>query len=231
MIMVMSAYQDYMKTGLLDLAEEHYETFKNWTGLPLVNRTSGLWSCPPCGGLSRVEHCTANLTLFACNGPEIDWPSNLRDGFVYKPENTVVNAFSHRAFASFEALARALGREADANQAAAMALRMRQAAQTMLLSNGSGNGIVGFIDGVGTSHQAWHSTVFGMLHGLGDGLDAQMQAALRGMVRERMQEVDGIVGGVYTGPWAITVLFDDVTDHGHSAVRFMASAGPHSWLH
>jgi hypothetical protein len=225
MIMVLTVWQDYMRTGQLDLAVKHYQTLKNWTGAVLVNRSSGLWSCPPCGGLSEKHDCTPTVTLFNCNGPEIDWPSSMRDGFVFVPENTVVNAFSHRALRAFASLATALGRDADAAEAEALAATMRASATQRLLRGNA------YVDGVGTDHQAWHSTVFSLLHGLADDLPAQNRSALVDTVAQGIEAVNGVVGGVYLGPWALTVLFDDVTDHGHRAIGLIAATGSHSWLH
>ena len=237
-IAVFTAYNDFMHTGELELFASYYPQMRNWTEAVLIDPSQGLWSCVPCGGLSRVRrwdeegkgprapsrqhHVAAQLSfrftslvvrtswlqvpcphgppnnLFNCNAPEVDWPSDMRDGFVYKPANILVrgfpstrgarrtsttlpcvalrlrqvppspdprcrhfqmNAYVYKGLLHFVELARAL----NTTESRKDADTMEALAKTVLAaSNKLGfNGEL-YIDGVGTSHTAWHTCVWGL---------------------------------------------------------------------
>ncbi|MBW3079416.1 alpha-L-rhamnosidase C-terminal domain-containing protein [Bifidobacterium simiiventris] len=59
------------------------------------------------------------------DGDLVDWPPSERDGFRFGEGNTVVNALASRAYADMADLARAVGRDDDAERFAAVASRMR----------------------------------------------------------------------------------------------------------
>ncbi len=92
----------------------------------------------------------------------IDWPKGERDGFVFTPVNTVVNAFYLQALADMAELARALGKEGEAADFEARAEKGRIAFQEKLFDTESGL----YRDGVGTDHTSLHANVFPLAFGL-----------------------------------------------------------------
>ena len=66
----------------------------------------------------------------------IDWPASERDGFVFAPQNTVVNAFGYACYAAMAKIASLLGDQAGARADAAVAARIRAVMQAKLYDSG-----------------------------------------------------------------------------------------------
>lgn len=89
----------------------------------------------------------------------VDWPKKERDGYVFKPVNTVVNAFHIHSLGLMAKMAAALGNEKDADDYAAMA---NAAFQCILYNPAKG----AYLDGEGTDHMSQHASQFPLAFGL-----------------------------------------------------------------
>ena len=96
--MIFMAHADWMQTGDTAWLAARYEALKSKLLLERA-RADGLLVSTP----AQIER-----------GDIVDWPQGERDGFVFRPVNTVVNAFHLRSLALMAELAAALGRDAEA---------------------------------------------------------------------------------------------------------------------
>jgi alpha-L-rhamnosidase len=72
-------WHDWMQTGNTTLPATWFDMLRNYTLLDLVDPSVGL------------------VNVSSLPNPEIDWPANMRDGFVFSTFNTIVNAYAVRA--------------------------------------------------------------------------------------------------------------------------------------
>lgn len=150
-------------------------------------------------------------------GDIVDWPQGERDGFEFRPVNTVVNAFHLRALADMVELARALGRNDEAASYAQRYADVRREFQEKLFDPARGL----FRDGVGTEHASLHANLFPLAFGLvpaGREADVARWLAARGMACS-----------VYAAQYLLEGLFE----HGAAAeaLRLMTAPGDRSWRH
>jgi len=214
---VYEVYLIFLHTGDLTLFAEHYDALLPFTLSPLIDDATGLWTCPP------------NSTALDCNNPEVDWPPTARDGFVFTPTNTVVNAIAAAAMDAFAAMALALGgHEGDAAALAARAAAVRAAVNAASWDPATGV----YFDGVTTRHAAWHSTVFAL--GFGVPTAATAPAVAAALVR-RLPSGDANVtscfpSSVWPTQWALEGLFSVADDHGRRALGALTCAEENGWL-
>jgi len=212
---VLEVYSIFLHTGDLSLFVSNYDLLRNFTLAALVNSTTGLWTCPP--GSKTLD----------CNNPEVDWPPSARDGFVFTPTNTVVNAIAFAAMGRFSEMASAAGRADDAALFAARAAALRAAANAALRLPGGA-----YLDGATTNHSAWHSSVFALGMGLPEAADAPATAAA---LLARTPARGGAAAAcfpssVWPTQWALEGLFlGDPGDHGRAALELLACAKPDGW--
>lgn len=213
---LLEVYSIYLHTGDLSLFVANYERLRNFTLLGLVNGSTGLWTCPP------------GSKVLDCNNPEVDWPPTARDGFVFTPTNTVVNAIAHAAMARFAELAAAAGQPGDASAFVAHAAALRAAANAALRAPGGG-----YADGATTNHSAWHSTVFALAFGLPTAADAPAAAAA---MLARTPARGGAAAAcfpssVWPTQWALEGLYLELPDdHGRAALELLTCAKPDGWV-
>ena len=152
----------------------------------------------------------------------------MRDGFVFVPANTVVNAHYVGALREFGDLAEAVGDAAGAAAARANATALAAAMRARLFNASAG----AFVDGLGTAHAAVHSTAYALARGVaGDdgGVAAAAWAAL--VARLRAEASVGIPVGPYPGLFYGEALFANTSDHGRAAVAdFLLNNKTNGWL-
>ena len=179
-----------------------------------------LWRCPGAGAGGEKSG------PWACAQPEVDWPSGQRNGFVFMPTNTVVNAHYVGALRAYAGLCSAAGDAAGAAAAAANATALAAAILANLWDVSQG----AFIDGLGTPHAAIHSTVYALANGCADGAPGVAEAAW-GTLVARLNSSTGIPTGPYPGLFYGEALFRNTSDHGRVAVgQFLLNNGTNSWL-
>jgi alpha-L-rhamnosidase len=200
---ILSVWEYWQATGDLSSARAYYSNLRAF--LPMANlRPDGLVEKDP-GSSSQ-----ANADL-------VDWPAGERDGYVFTTVNTVINAWSYRAFADMADLAAALGNDADAAQYRGIADRMRDAINEKLFDAAAG----AYNDGLTTTHKAVHASIFPVAFGVAGPAQLTPAAAY---VAGR-----GMVCSVFCANFMIDALYK--AGRGGDAVRLLTDTGTRSWRH
>ena len=150
-------------------------------------------------------------------GDLVDWPKEERDGYVFKPVNTVVNAFYLRSLALMAEMAGALGNEADARKFAGLAQKAGAVFQEKLFHQEAGL----YRDGLGTDHSSVHANLFPLALGL-------VPEARRATVAEWLAR-RGMRCSVYAAQYLLEGLFENGQDA--AALELMVAPGDRSWWH
>ena len=147
----------------------------------------------------------------------VDWPAGERDGYVFTPVNTVVNAFHLRALALMADLAAVLGRDAEAAGYRARERSTRAAFQGALFDPARGV----YRDGEGTDHASAHANLFPLAFGL---VPADRAEAVAAWLTGR-----GMTCSVYAAQYLLEGLFDH--GDGVHALALITAATDRSWRH
>lgn len=131
--MVMIAWHDWEWMGRTNLVAKWYDRL-------VAEKLRGVRARSD--GLLVSDHRT-DLT---------DWPPRERDGFVFCPVNASVNAYYARALAMMSDIARALGKNADAEAFAREAEHVRRRYNEVFFDEVAGL----YVDGEGTGHSSMH---------------------------------------------------------------------------
>jgi hypothetical protein len=146
-----------------------------------------------------------------------DWPPSERDGFVFSPQNTVVNAFAYAAYAAMAQIAGIAGDHSGARDDAAIAARIKAAMQAKLYDQKTG----AFRDGVGVAHEAVQSSVYAVA--LGAASPAQAKTAAASIARH------GMACSVYCAAYLLEALYDG--GQPQAALSLLTADTNTSWLH
>ncbi|MCO5296809.1 MAG: family 78 glycoside hydrolase catalytic domain [Fimbriimonadaceae bacterium] len=199
--MIFIAHADWMQTGDARWLASRYEALK--TKL-LVDR-------------ARADGLVVSTEAQQKRDDLVDWPAGERDGFVFTPVNTVVNAFHLRSLALMADLARALQKDGDAAEFEALERKGRAAFQRVLF-----DGVLGlYRDGEGTDHNSLHSNLFPLAFGL-------VPVAERPRVA-RWLAGRGMACSVYAAQYLMEALFENGEDV--RALALMTADGDRSWRH
>jgi len=144
--MIFMAHADWMQTGDRAWLAARYESLKPKL---LLDR-------------ARADGLITSTEAEIERGDIVDWPAGERDGFVFRPVNTVVNAFHLRSLALMAELAAALGKDAEGRAYAERGRAARRAFQEKLFHAGRGL----YRDGEGTDHASLHANLFPLAFGL-----------------------------------------------------------------
>lgn len=158
-------YDDYMYTGNTKLIEKYYEELKHKTLIELA-REDGLISSE----LATPEF----MKKLGFKDPNakmrdiVDWPpaqkdtgwklatpEGERDGYVFKPINTVINSLHFRNLEIMAEFARLLGKADEALAFESQALKVKKAINSILLDKVRGV----YTDGEGTDHASLHANM------------------------------------------------------------------------
>lgn len=151
----------------------------------------------------------------------VDWPQTQRDGFVFRPYNTVVNALSYRAYRDMAAIATAIGETSDAATFTTRADALRTAINSHLYVSASGKYDDGMDEsGKLTAHYAVHSSAFALAFGVPEAAEASRVADY---VASR-----GMPCSVYCAAFLINGLY--AADRGQSALDRLTSTDVSSWM-
>lgn len=199
--MIFMAHADWMHTGDTAWLAPRYESLKAKLLLDRAG-TDGLLA-------SNATHIR--------KGDLVDWPGGERDGFVFTPVNTVVNAFHLRSLALMAELARALGHETDAAAYTARERAVHAVFQEKLFDATRGV----YRDGAGTDHASLHANLFPLAFGL---VPAEERARVTAFVVSR-----GMACSVYAAQYLLEALFE----HGAADAAFalITAPGDRSWRH
>jgi len=199
--MVFIAYVDWMQTGDKEWLRRHYEYLKTKT---LDDRA----------GADGLVHSTPAQMQ---RGDVVDWPPGERDGYVFTPVNTVVNAFHLRAIEEMRQLALVLGEQRDAENYAQRERTALASFQRVLFDEKTGL----YRDGIGTDHSSLHANLFPLAFGL-------VPEDNRAHVAEWLAQ-QGMRCSVYAAQYLLQGLFEN--GQAAAAVEEMIAPGDRSWRH
>lgn len=199
--MIFIAHADYRHTGDTNWLAARYESLKPKL---LLHR-------------ARADGLLTSNAKQIKRDDIVDWPKDERDGFVFKPINTVVNAFHLRSLEMMADLARALGKETEAADYTTRAAKTRAAFQKILFNPSKG----AYRDGEGTDHCSQHASLFPLAFGL---VPPEQISAVRTFVHQR-----GMACSVYAAQYLMEGLFNH--DAAAPALELIAAPTDRSWRH
>jgi alpha-L-rhamnosidase len=219
---VLMAWNDYMYTGNKESLQYFYSDLKAKALLPLAGE-SGLISTKT-GKVSPEVlasiHFNGNLRDI------VDWPQSgilglgkaepgETDGFVFKDENTVVNAFHYQALIQLVQIAKVLNQISDEKQFAAQASRLKVAFNSGFLDKKRGV----YIDGIGTDHASLHANMFPLTFGL---VPEKFAEKVAGFVHSR-----GMACSVYGSQFLMDAVYD--SNQAAYGLELLAATSDRSW--
>jgi arylsulfatase A-like enzyme len=158
-------YEDYLYTGNTELIEKYFDELKHKTLMELA-REDGL--------ISSSNADPAFMKKLGFKDPEaklkdiVDWPpaqkdtgwklataEGERDGFVFTPINTVINALYYRNLEIMGEFARLLNRNDEAREYELMAIKVKKAVSEKLMDPEKGI----YLDGEGAGHSSLHANM------------------------------------------------------------------------
>ena len=199
--MIFIAHADWMHTGDTEWLAARYESLKSKLLLKRA-REDGLL-------VSNANQIKRDDI--------VDWPTSERDGYVFKPVNTVVNAFHLRTLTLMSELAKALGKTSEAAEYAAMQETAHKAFQQKLFDPKRGV----YRDGEGTDHASQHASLFPLAFGL---VPAEHRSRLVSWVAERKMACS-----VYAAQYLLEGMFE--SEAADEALALIIAPGDRSWKH
>ncbi len=198
-------WADYMYTGNTELIEKYYDELKWKTLIGLVGEDHLVSS-------ERVTPEYMKKLGFGDRDEQlrdiVDWPpaqadtgwklataEGERDGFVFRPNNTVINALFYRNMEIMGAFARVLGKSDDALEYEILALEARQAINEKLFDRERGI----YVDGEGTDHASVHANMFPLAFGL---VPAGYEPSVGAYIESR-----GMAASVYGAQYLMEALY------------------------
>lgn len=162
-------YVDYLYTGNTELIATYYDELKHKTLYELANED----------GLITSENVTHEFMLKLGFDEDykkpltdiVDWPpanfnrsktKGERDGFVFKPYNTVINAFYYENMKIMEEFARVLGKSDEVLEFELRAAKVKKALNEQMFDQDRGI----YVDGIGTDHASLHANMLPLAFGL-----------------------------------------------------------------
>ncbi|MDD2599007.1 MAG: alpha-L-rhamnosidase C-terminal domain-containing protein [Kiritimatiellae bacterium] len=142
---IMIAWEDWVNTGNIESLERCYDALKNNKLLQFVARKGdGLLLT----GTPEAQKITASRDI-------VDWPAGERDGFDFKPVNTVINAFYYYNLLQMADIAHALGKLGDAEAFVKQAQQIKIEFNRLFYNTATGR----YVDGEGSTHSSLHANM------------------------------------------------------------------------
>jgi hypothetical protein len=199
--MIFMAHADWMHTGDTQWLAARYDALK----AKLLSERTG----PDGLILSSAEH-QARTDI-------VDWPTAERDGFVFSPTNTVVNAFYIRSLGLMSEMAKALGRNEEVAKYETLESEAKKSFRRKLFSLSSAI----FRDGDSTEHSSSHANLFPLAFGL---VPTNHRQSIAAWLSSR-----GMRCSVYAAQYLLQGLFDN--DFDAEALQLINAKGDRSWRH
>ncbi|WP_185783577.1 family 78 glycoside hydrolase catalytic domain [Croceivirga lutea] len=162
-------YADYMYTGNTELIERYYEPLKHKTLFELSNEDGLITSTKVTEEfmykLGFEKGYKKPLTDI------VDWPSKNfagsktkgeRDGFVFQPYSTVINAFFYENMKIMAEFAKVLGKTDEVLDFELRAAKAKKAVNEQMFDKERGI----YVDGIGTDHASLHANMMPLAFGL-----------------------------------------------------------------
>jgi alpha-L-rhamnosidase len=225
--MALMFYADYMYTGNTELIERHYESLKHKTLMELT-REDGLIS-------SSSENNTAEfMKKLGFKDPEIklkdivDWPpaqkdtgwklataEGERDGFVFMPINTLINAFFFRNMEIMAEFAHVLNKPDEELYFKELAAKAKKSINEKLFDSAKGY----YVDGEGTSHASLHANMTALAFGV---VPESRQESVVDFIKSR-----GMACSVYGSQYLMEALYN--ANEADYALELLTSTTDRSW--
>ncbi|MEM7655659.1 MAG: family 78 glycoside hydrolase catalytic domain [Bacteroidota bacterium] len=220
-------YQDYRYTGNLELVERYYEPLKHKTLIGLETE-SGLISTesPNHNGILMQQLGFADTTERLKD--IVDWPpaqkdtgwklateEGERDGFVFRPFNTVINSLYYQNLKIMAEFAALLDKTEEALDFEARAARVKQAIHEQMYVAEGGY----YRDGIGTEHGSVHANMMPLAFGI---VPEEHQAKVAAYVKTR-----GMGCSVYGSQYLLEGLFE--AGEAQYALDLMRATSDRSW--
>ncbi|MDF7799588.1 family 78 glycoside hydrolase catalytic domain [Pontiellaceae bacterium B1224] len=199
--MVFMIHADWMHTGETVMVEKHYEALKS----KILTERKG------------DDGLIATNAKQIKKGDIVDWPKDERDGYVFTSRNTVVNAFHLRALELMAELARALGKDDEAQAFDADYRESLATFQSAFFDMDEGL----YKDGVETEHHSLHANLFPLAFGL---VPEESRAGMAEWLANR-----GMQCSVYAAQYLMEGLFEN--GEAEQAVELMTAPNDRSWRH
>lgn len=211
MYTILGFHDSYQQTGDIQALVRNYDALKVKLPDEWLEASTGL-----------VRKNTGSNGASSCNDCDIvDWPTGERDGYVFRPYNTVINAISYRSYRDMAAIATALGKSADAADFTVKADRLQAAMNDRLWDAAKGAYHDGLnADGTAVNHYAIQASVFATAFGVPDA-DRAAQAAE--YIRTR-----GMVCNVFCAAFVLESLYNG--DRADVAQTMLTNTGLRSWM-
>ncbi|MDN3689117.1 sulfatase-like hydrolase/transferase [Cyclobacterium jeungdonense] len=218
-------YEDYLYTGNTELIEKYYEELKHKTLMELA-REDGL--------ISSSRATPEFMKKLGFKDPDVkmrdivDWPpaqkdtgwelateEGERDGFVFTPINTVINALYFRNLEIMGEFARIMGKTREAMEYDLMAAKVKKAVTEKLMDPEKGI----YLDGEGAGHSSLHANM--------------MPLAFNMVPKENIQEVVEFIKsrGMACSVYGSQYLMDGLYNAGAAdyALDLMTATHDRSW--
>lgn len=199
--MVFMAHAEWMYSGDNEWLKHRYESLKAKT---LLDR-SGEDGLVRSNQLDQKKHDI------------VDWPPKERDGFVFTEINTVVNAFHIEALKRMAEMARAIGKNGEADSFDARVELALASFQENLFDKAAGI----YRDGVGTEHSSIHANFFPLAFGLVP--ENKIQGVLAWLETKKME------CSPYAAQYFMEALLQN--DQTNKAFELITADGDRSWKH
>jgi hypothetical protein len=215
-------YADYMYTGNTELIERYYEPLKHKTLYELSNEDGLITSTKVTEEfmykLGFEKGYKKPLTDI------VDWPSKNfagsktkgeRDGFVFKPYSTVINAFFYENMKIMAEFAKVLGKTDEVLDFELRAAKAKKAVNEQMFDKERGV----YVDGIGTDHASLHANMMPLAFDL---VPEEHQESVVNYVKSR-----GMACSVYGAQF----LMDGLYNAGEAAyaLELLTSQSKRSW--
>lgn len=216
-------HADYMYTGNTELIARYYEDLKHKTLYELSNEEGLITS-------TKVDEEFMYKLGFKPGYKKpltdiVDWPSagwggdpnnkGERDGFVFKPYSTVINAFFYENMKIMARFAGILGKTQEVMDFELRAAKVKKSLNEQMFDPERGV----YVDGIGTDHASLHANMMPLAFGL---VPEQHLASVVNFVKSR-----GMACSVYGSQF----LMDGLYNAGEEdyALELLASTAERSW--
>ena len=215
-------YADYKYTGNTELIKKYYEPLKHKTLMEL-RREDGL--------ISSEAVTPEFMKKLGFKDPEVklkdivDWPSagwqgnpevkGERDGYVFRPINTVINSLFYQNMKIMAEFAQVLGRPNEAIEFQLMALQAKKSINEKLLNSSSGI----YTDGEGTDHSSLHANMMALAF---DIVPEEHKQSVVDFIKSR-----GMACSVYGAQYLMEALYN--ANEADYALELMTAQHDRSW--
>ncbi|MEM6376775.1 MAG: family 78 glycoside hydrolase catalytic domain, partial [Bacteroidota bacterium] len=215
-------YADYQYTGNTELIEKYYEPLKHKT-LVELRREDGL--------ISSEKVTPAFMKKLGFKNPDtklrdiVDWPpagwqgnpevTGERDGFVFRPYSTVINALFYQNMKIMAEFASILGKTDEAVEFELHALQAKKSINEKLFNPETG----AYVDGEGTDHSSIHANMMPLAFGI---VPEQHKKSVVEFIKSR-----GMACSVYGSQYLMEALYN--ANEADYALELMTAEHDRSW--